>query len=290
MLRTFNTYRRRYRERVVGIVYLERKPRPPWKALSVVLGLAPALASTPLPAASNQIAGLSPQQQDRVIIDSLLQTDAPYKLGAIAYAVWGAGAAYDRDPQRQVEYWNPTVPQQFLLSGANPFYSKQTRNQFIERAAAQQDTALEGLQLKGTVGESLITAALGLLAPELGAAAPVVLPIVKPSVVNVLEVDPATPGISEDVARHYSLWALEQIRLGTDNGRILEPFITKWGIPNPRRDRSNVDAVQRAQQYAQTLRNSADLKQLLNENERIKAFASQSFGSTRPFFQTAGST
>ena len=72
-----------------------------------------------------------------------MQASAPYELRAVAYAVWGAGSAYDRDPHKQYERWNPTEPRDFLFSGANPLFPAQTREQFMDRAARQQDAELD---------------------------------------------------------------------------------------------------------------------------------------------------
>jgi hypothetical protein len=58
------------------------------------------------------VSTLSASDQDVLIVNQTLQSGslAPYKLGAIAYSVWGAGAAYDRNPRLRVERWNPNLP------------------------------------------------------------------------------------------------------------------------------------------------------------------------------------
>jgi hypothetical protein len=140
----------------------------------------------------------------------------------------------------------------------------------LAQAAHLQADSLAGAKVQGTAGEALLDGALSLVAPEFGAAAPVVVPLLKRGVLSAAEIPPSTPGIGVEVARDLSVWAMDQVRQGTDEGKVLAPYIAQFGFPDPSSDRSNNPAVQDGMSLAMTISNSADLNKLIDDNELVK--------------------
>lgn len=238
----------------------------------------------PVPKTAPESAGWTPQQQDRFIADHMLreQDSRVYTFSAIAYSVWTASRNYDMDPKTHIYQFDPVVIPGVVPEFTRPQQLEVTKQQFVRDAADAQRINVQGLQLRGTGAEVLIRSAVGLgglgliaAVPQLAFVAPVVLPLFEEGALQTLELAPDTPDLGLEVTRRMWDWAMDEIRAGTLEGRILEEYLKKYNIQDPRLDRSDSTAVRDASLRKDQMETKDGVRTLIEQNDDLKDLASE---------------
>ena len=109
----------------------------------------------------------------------------------------------------------------------------------------------------------MLAASIGVSSPEGAVAVAVIYPPLKGELIREVKQDASKPGLTRNFMVEWNIWAMDEVRKGSDVGKVLAPYVKKYLHLDPNESLADEPAVKQSFALYLAAKNGGKLDELL---------------------------